>query len=301
MGKEQRGTRRVEDNVQTARQKTASIALFFFAFVGFIASIVVIASYFQPASSGVLRVEITPNDFQVPLEVGQAFANDAPARKMAADVKSAFCDPPSKQSQIAKKPDDAKSPGSSSECKEAGDLDWAARWAYAFADSPGTLYRYEIENRGSAVAQDIRIAAAGVASLQVQRGEKFADIQPDKNNDFYVLPDLNPHEKASVLIWMTAAQSAFSDYSDAPAVTFSGASVKKQMMRPVSEGWWEIYDTFGDMPTILLILFLIALSFVVTLALFLIVSIIVTLVQGKPLKTVFETPPKTTPTGDKAS
>jgi hypothetical protein len=289
----------VEDNVGTARQKAASTALFFFAFIGFIASIVVIASYFQPTNSGVLRVEITPNDFQVPLEFAQPFTDGAPARKMAADVKSAFCAPSSGASAVPKNPGATKSSNADIEqCDQASELESVARWASAFADSPGTLYRYDIENRGSGIAQKIRIAGTGVASLQVQREAKFVDIQPDKNDDFYVLPDLNPHEKVTVLIWMTSANSELTDYSDAPAVTFSGASVKKEILRRVPENWWSIYDAYGDMPTILLILFGVAISFAVTLGVVFVISILAALATGKPLRTVFETRQKT-PSTDK--
>lgn len=282
----------MEDNVQSARQKAASLALFLFAFVGFIASIVAVATYFQPKDTGVLHVDITPNDFQVPLEVSQPFAEGAPARKLAADVKAMFCERAKKSSKPAKQESESETQDQSAPselCDQAGDLDWAARWTNAW-DTAGTLYRYDIENRGAAVAQKIRIAGKGVASLQLQRGDKFADIQPDKGEDFYDLPDLNPHEKATVLIWTTGQGNEFLGYDDAPSVTFSGASVSKQLYRRVPDSWASIYDSFGDMPTILLIAVLIGLSIIVTLAVVLVVSIIAALVSGKPLRTVFETP-----------
>ncbi|MCB2014933.1 MAG: hypothetical protein R3E11_06430 [Sphingobium sp.] len=287
----------MDENVAAVKQKAASAALFFFAFVGFIASIVAIVSYLYPAQSGVLRVEITPNDFRIPLEVAQPFAESSPARTMAADFKKILCAPPKKAPVEANKPASQQT-STESDCEQAGDIDWVARWSYAFATSPGTLYQYEIKNLGSGIAEKIRISGKDVASLQIKRGTKFLDIQPDKNDEFYDIPDLNPHEEVEVLIWMDGVSLGFLDYSDAPVVTFAGASVKKEIMRRVPENWWNIYDTFGHTSAVMLIVFVIGASFLVTISVVLVISIIVAVVQGRPIKSVFEPPAKSKPEGE---
>ena len=283
----------MEASVSAARQKAASAALFIFAFVGFIASIIAVVSYFQPEDSGVLRVEITPNDFRIPLELAEPFAEGKPSRRLLDDLKVSFCEPPeaSKADTGAKTNTTSKETADTSLCEQGTDVEWLGRWSSAYANDPGTLYEYEIENRGSAVAEQIRIAAPGVASVQIRRGASFTNIPEDKSKDYYSIPDLNPREKATVLIWMIRQSNEILDYEDAPEVTFSGATVKTEIFRRVPQGWWNVYDIFGTAPTWILVVVIVGIAILIVLALALIIAVFDALVKGKPLRSIFETPP----------
>jgi hypothetical protein len=275
----------VEVSHSSARQKAASAALFLFAFVGFVASIIAVVSYFEPKGGGVLRVEITPNDFQVPLELAEPFLEGQPSRQMLKDLKDDFCRPPPNDKIV-----DPRSEKGDPICERATDAEWLARWAAAYSDSPGTLYRYEVENGGSSVAQQIRIVSQGIASIQIKRGAKYANLAEGKDRDYYSIPDLNPHEKAQLLIWMTSTPfgGEHVDYSDAPRITFSGASVQTSIRRSVPESWFGLYDAFGDAPWWLLTLFVIGASLGISLALVLVISVADALIKGKPLKGIFQ-------------
>ena len=288
----------MESTVSTARQKAASAALFVFAFVGFIASVIAVMSYFQSTDRGALRVQITPNDFRIPLELAGPFEKGSASKRILDDLMDGLCTPSDGTKTTPTKvvpPQTSKAPPEEPDlsiCERAQNAEWLARWASVYAESPGTLYEYEIENRGSAVAAQIRVAAEGIASLQIERGRKFADVQPDKSEGYYSLPDLNPREKATILIWMVGHDTELFDYADAPKVTFSGASVRTEMLRRVPEGWFDIYDLIGEAPRVVLVVLVVGISLLISLTFVLIIGITEALVKGKPIRSVFTTSAK---------
>ncbi|MBX3560861.1 MAG: hypothetical protein KF780_03515 [Sphingomonas sp.] len=283
-------------------RKASGAALFFFAIVGFVASIVTIVAFLKPDSAGALHVEITPSYFQIPMEVASPFGEGESARRMLSDLRRSACESNRQtlQSGEERREDQAGNEERSSNsetsnlCEDARATDRAVAWLVAYSSGPGTLYRYEITNNGTRLAQQIRITSENVASLQIRRGGNFLNIIEDDQGEYYQLPDLNPRESLSVLVWTVNPRYGllYQGAEDAPRVTFSGHLVTTEFLKHVPDGWWNMYDFTRNLPTIFVIVFVVALAFVIVFTIIFVIAIMDAIIRGKPLSSVFQTQKK---------
>lgn len=283
--------------IVTNKERTKNIAVLFFAFVGFVASIVTILQYVAPEQSSKLQIDASYNTFRVPLYVGENLYSGSPARDIAKELKNRGCLDINPSDVESKSDAEIRSLGisdskkkSASTCRQFIDIEYASRWAGGYSTGYSTLYQYAIKNDGSKVANGIRIDGTDVIALQYQRGRKFIDLRKDENESFYNLPSLNPQEKIDVLIWSDDYHSndRYVKYEDIPTVTYSGSSVDVNITKRVPQIWYDIFSFFDGLPLLISAAFVVALSMIVVLALVLVISIGEALVTGKPISSIFK-------------
>lgn len=284
-------------DISSGKERIKNFSIIFFAFVGFIASVVTIIQFFTPTETSKLNIDAQYNSFRVPLYVGENLYKDSPARQFAKSTKEAFCknvdvpDLESKNDQELKKLKLPKNKEeSASICRQAIDMEFAARWSGAYSDGYSTLYEYTIKNDGTRVASDIRLDGTDVFAAQYARGKKFVDIRKTEGEPYYDLPDLNPQEKIDLLIWSNDYHiiDQYTDHDDLPAVTYAGSKVEFNLRKRVDERWYGIFEFFDDFPIVISIAIAVAISFMVVLGIILVISILDALITGKPLSSIFK-------------
>lgn len=292
----------MSNDLSAKSESIKSTALLFFAFVGFVASFITVVEFLRPKSNTSLDVQAQIHDFRVPLYVAANLKNDSAARILARELKKRAC-------QTVQVPgiasisyaDLGKIDLSEAEldkalkCKDAIDVEYAARWAGIYGSGYSTLYEYEIQNTGTEIAKQIRLSSENVLAIQFRRDAlKFFDLPKSEDESFYNIPDLNPGEKINLLIWSDDYHSdvKYVSDNDLPKLSFSGSRVNISLFLPVPYEVYGFYSAYEDMPIWLFFIFFVAMCFIVTMAVIFVFSIAEAVLRGKPLSSIFETTTK---------
>lgn len=268
------------------------IPVFFFTAVGVLSSLVTVFAYFEPRNDSSLHVRVERSQFRLPQEIGTLISDGSGGRRILSEL-NATCTEGNEQSSApeAAASNTAASVEETGICRDSRQVLTAVRWLDSYSGSAGTLFEYEIENQGGTAASQIRLNSSGVSAVQVLRGDSYRALRPDPPGDYYSLPDLNPREKAFLLVWTSGGSFSPSDYwsrREVPALTFSGSSVSVDSYGNVPGFWYDLYDVYGTMPLWLAVPMLVAVSFLITGILVLFINVVDALIRGKPLSSVFK-------------
>lgn len=276
--------------------KLASAAVVLFAVVGFVASIVTIASYFNGATEASLGLRVTPNEFRIPEYVAGQLREEMPSRKIAEKLKDALCKDVKASLVVARSDDEISSLGfdadmlsKSLRCRDAARIEFVTRWSASYLDSPGSLFNYEITNNGSRVAENVRLEASKVNAAQVLRGGNYVDLKKEEGGQYYLLPDLNPSERLDLVVWGYSTLTPYWSSADIPEITYAGSVIEAEYMKSVPDGWSNLYEMFGEDPWYIQAFLLVALSFVIVIFIVFAFSFIATVASGRPLSSMFKT------------
>lgn len=283
---------------RNAKSKILNASLVFFAIVGFLASVVTVLEYLRPATESSLSVDLFPYEFRTPHYSGQSMQNGEPARRASASLSELFCiDLDENQVRNTERADltefvtDDVPLDQVIDCKNFTEIEFASRWNGEYSSSERGLYKYVVTNNGRSVAEDIRIQAADLNSLQYRRGTDFIDVEKSNDEEYFALPELNPNETLEVLAWTSNSSFLpmrhYAEADDYPRVTFAGSRVSTNLYKMVPYTWYEFSDFVDSAPLLFLIVFLIVGAVIVLLALWLVVAVPMALVTGKPLNQVF--------------
>ena len=285
------------DEFRQASKRLPNIALAFFAFVGFIASAVTVIEFFSSKDASALSVEVYVNRFLVPLYPAAPLQSAKPARTLAESLRSTACSGQNEDAVIEtdmKKIEALEGPKEKvdalKDCKNFIAIEFAARWSGEYSQDEVSLYEYNIENVGDKIASDIRVQAKNINSLQYKRGDSYVEVKKTDNDEYFKIPDLNPREKVRVLAWGSSksypVSAKYIRIDDIPSITFSGQIVETELYKPVTGGWYNLYEMFRDSP-IMLTIFIILGSFLVVFSVLFSVSVVIALTTGRPLSEVF--------------
>lgn len=279
-----------------SENRYASYILIFFAAFGFFASLVTIIEYLRPADALSLNVSVNQHDFRVPLYVAESLQQGASAREVVDDLRRISCKDIDETIVVAASPADLlkmdveNGNKTVTQCRDMIDIEFVSRWAGETSKRNSAMLEYTIKNDGAKTAQDIRIEAQDIASLQYERGRDFISAEKSSDGDHYVLPNLNPNETLNILTWMNGSPRdiSYSDWNDFPKVTFSGHQVNMELYKPVPDSWYSIYDFLSSAPLILSTFFVIAISILIVLAMYLFIGLIISIFTGHKLSKVLE-------------
>jgi len=284
-----------------------NLALLFFAVVGFLGSAVTVIQFFKPDEVSKLEVEIYPSEFRTPKYSSGALESGEAARDLVRDVRSTACEGLN-QDEILKTDRSDLATLSKNEpeleiitsCKNWTEIEFAARWAGEYSESDGEMLRYEVKNTGRKVAEDIRIRATQLNSLQYKIGNAYIEATKGSDEEYFEIPDLNPNESVTILAWSSSflITRTYSDWDDYPPITFAGSEVHTELFKPVPDGWFNFHDNVRDMPIIILGVFVVFFSLLVVLLTWLTIAIPTALLTGKSLSDVFDPDTKSESTTD---
>lgn len=278
-----------EDSSRSVRTFTGR-ALFFFAAIGVIASVLAIISFFRPEASGALRVEVTPQYFLVPQRIANVVEHGSDTREMIRDLRrscAAANNNTNERSQLT----ESSQQEATELCNGFDNLETISQWLEDNSTGSAILYQYEIVNGGSRAAENILILGEDVRTVQIKRGNFYEPIERNESENYFELSTLNPRESAELVIWTFHTYSLRNnmEYIEAPIVTFSGSRVTTEVYRPVSDGWYNSYDMFRDLPWFIIAFLAVAFSFFVTLIVVAAIALISGIAQGKTAAEIFQT------------
>ncbi|MDB5738399.1 MAG: hypothetical protein JWO65_2067 [Sphingomonas bacterium] len=146
----------------------------------------------------------------------------------------------------------------------------------------------DLTNRGSNVATNIRFRAPVEGNIVIQG----ASGRPIKDShivegDSLSLPDMNPADKLHILY--DVPKSPLSElYPDRqiPEISHAKGKASVSIYRIVFPLYADIADVFGDLPTVLVFIIIIAVSLMVSGFAIIVFSIFAALLSGKPIYSV---------------
>lgn len=279
------------------KEKTKNAALLFFAFVGFIASFISVYEYFRPSSGSILSISGRVDTFRVPLYAGGALQNSTSGREYASELRSDNCADVAVPGiatitlgELAELEIPEEEVDAAIICKDAIDVEYAARFAGIYSSGYGTIYTYQLDNSGTEIARDIRLADDEVLTAQYRRGSEFVELKKQRGDEFYRLPELNPGETLTLLAWTGEYHPTerYLDAEDFPALTYSGPAPSFVIAKRIEGAWGEIGSFFEGTPWPIAIVILGAIGVLLLLALVFVISIVDALINGKPISSIFK-------------
>lgn len=268
--------------------------LAFFAIVGFLASVVTVLEFFRNDENSALQVTASQHKFLTPQYSGKRMQDGEPARGFSQNLRNEFCEGLDDSEVLRTEYKDLASKfgdnaRKAETCKLAQDVEFSARWNGEYSDSIGALYEYEIKNVGNEVAQGIRISADRLNSVQYTRdGEIFIAIE-NTDDQYFELPDINPNESYSIYAWNYGGfpDLEYRDWGDLPKITYKGSRIDVEFMKPVPDGWFDLYEFLFSLSWISATLFILAASGVVVIAFASVIGPIQMAVTGQSFSEVF--------------
>lgn len=278
------------------KERVKNFAFLFFAFVGFIASLISVLQYFRPGDGSYLEVHAYSQDFRVPLYAGAGMRSGERGRSYASKLRSEACDEVAipglaslSYAQLAELELDTEAYEAALTCRDLIDVEYAARFSGNESGQFSSLITYEIVNRGAQVAREIRISDEDVIAAEYRRGQKFQQLSKADKEEFYKLPELNPQESMTVLIWAGSPtfSQRFIDREDLPSITYSGPEIQFSISRRVSGVWSDLGGFLDDTPLPILIVLMLAASIVILFGVVFVFSVIDVIINGKPFSSIF--------------
>ncbi|WP_298023864.1 hypothetical protein [uncultured Parasphingopyxis sp.] len=286
-----------DTSAKDSKARLLNLALVIFAFVGFFASVVTVVQYLRPDAKSELTVSLHQYEFRTPNYSGAPLRTGAPARDLVENLRTSFCENidqsyviETDRDELRRAEEEQDDPSGFISCKDFTEIEFAARWNGEFSESDSSLLRYEITNVGQDIATDIRIRASDLNALQYRRGRDFVDVQKSDDDEYFVIPNLNPNESIEIWAWSIYPERnlEYTNWDDFPIVTFAGSAVRTELYKPVPDGWYEIYQFTQDLPLLFSVIIFLAVCIFVTLGVWLVIAIPTALITGRPLSKVFD-------------
>jgi hypothetical protein len=224
----------------TAPEKTGigQRTLWFFSFVGFLASIVALLRYFATPPAGTLAVEVQTNFLILPWVIVAPVA-DGRRLDMLLRTTRRRCD---ERLRTSASPSGAPTPRAGGTpppddevCSDTRSLRATVDWLKVRNSRASYVFDYVIRNEGSDVGRQIRLASDNVSRAEILRGNRFVTLAMSGARAVFDLPDLNPGEILRVRVWSIPQESSVG--VRAPRVSFQGPSPAHDFQRPVDSRW----------------------------------------------------------------
>jgi len=154
--------------------------------------------------------------------------------------------------------------------------------------------KYFIENSGTSIARSIRVSGNSINSIDLYSEDgNYEKILLETSPEGYRLPDLNPGDKVVIYIWSSLVSYDNRDIlaeSYLPKITYDGGVVVPSIYVHAPQFYYDLYDNLREFPwPVATIIVLIICSIVGILFIFA-VAAVSTIVSGRPLSTLFDTP-----------
>lgn len=268
-------------------KRTYGIVAGLFALIGVIASSAQIYDFFTIKDPNLYQ-EIKLSNSYLPDEaiIGQDIAEQTIFNVYFEDTVAKFCEKVNFDSSGTRSRNYSYDDDS---CAKTRSLKQKLEKLYNLNRSDASKLSITLQNNGGDVASNIRFKPNAEGKLRIIDGVgKEIVSQTVTVNTTLDLPDLNPSEKLNITL--ETSSSTYNSYNPIyPETSFSKGTAENGIYGMVSPAYVKLSNTFSDMPTIIIIIMILSISFVVTFSFALFIAVIDAIFKGKPVSSVFAT------------
>ena len=166
--------------------------------------------------------------------------------------------------------------------------------------SSTTMYEYRVSNPGDRVARSIKLSGDKVTFVEAYTTSgKKVEIRKDEARGEYLIPDMSPGDAFKILVWSPTPDydyRSFYDFEELPRISFDGGIAAQSVFVHTPKIYYDIFDALNSTWWPLAVVMAIVACSVVTVVSILIITIIIAMLTGQSLSSVFNSPsPSTKP------
>lgn len=244
----------IKKGLDSERVKYQDVAFKFFAVVGFLSSLVTLASWLF-ATQASLTAVITPTTIELPDEVRlpSSDINGYDLSNAINDLTDRFCE----QVEVDYRGEQARNYNyDSSKCERSQEFFRSISTIAELAGKKILAWDLVLENDGQDVAENIILRTTVPVSVRGADMEgNPIDIEATASDKVFSIPNINPNESYNIrIISATPVPERYDVEINEPRVTFSGGVVDKRTNILVSGRYSRIVDYLDDLPTVMQII-----------------------------------------------
>lgn len=264
--------------------KPSQVALFFFAAVGAVGSIVTIAEYLS-RSEPALEAKAYVNKYTAP-ETVDLLLGDKPNVDNLADFALVM--------RTAIKCDIGQANNKDQfrhYCNHLEELGRLGSESQSSLIHEGLMIEVVLENKGRMKAGNIRIEGGGLREVNLIQAGQEPEVISENENGYYPIPDLNPGEISNIYIYkdrfLTYSYDSFGYDNEIPNITYENGFVNPIVYSHQFSSFLDQLRSFNLLEWVLAIGFVVVCSFVVCAINVIPFAIVDALRRGVPLSSVF--------------